>query len=274
MPVLRLPKDEIYYETAGSGSPALVFIHGYTCDHTDWEFQVKHFAATNRVVALDLRGHGSSTRNDPDCSIESLARDTGSLIEALDIDRAVLIGHSMGCRVAFETYVQNKGPVRGIVFIDGSRMGSGDPGEVAKTVRQTIEKSGFQAYARGNFAGMFFDDANAALKVRLIERAAGMEPEFGTRLRCAFPGWDAAKMESALSEIKVPLLLIQSTGIDASGKRYSLKTGENTPWFDLVRKHVKNARIEVIPGRGHFVMLEAPDATNRLVASFVAQLKK
>ena len=271
---MRLKEADIYYESTGIGAPPLVFIHGFTCDHSDWDFQVKRLSSTNQVVTCDLRGHGQSTGDRQDCTIEDLAQDTGNLLKSLSLREAVLIGHSMGCRVALETYLQNPHLVAGIAFVDGSQRGKGNPKDAVETVRSAIEKIGYPAYARNTFANMFFGDYDVSLKDRIIDRALRLNPEFGIGLRSNFAGWDAAKMETALLKLKVPLLLIQSTGINASNERYSLKKGETTSWTDLVKSIVPTALIEIIPGHGHFIMLEDPDGTNELIASFTALLKK
>jgi pimeloyl-ACP methyl ester carboxylesterase len=67
----------------------------------------------------------------------------------------------------------------------------------------------------------------------------------------------------------VLLLVIQSD--DHARAHASLVPGANTPWFEMVRSHAPHAQVEVVPGVGHFTMLEAPDAVNRLLAAFVAK---
>jgi pimeloyl-ACP methyl ester carboxylesterase len=272
MPVLHLKEADIYYESTGNVNPPLVFIHGFTCDHTDWDFQVKRLSGTNRVITIDLRGHGQSTGDKPGCTIEDMARDTVSLLNSLNVRDAILIGHSMGCRVCLETPMQNPKLVAGVVLVDGSYQVRGNPADVAETMRKALEKTGYPAYARDTFGGMFFGDYDVALKNHAVARALKLDPEFGISLRSSFAGYDASKMEPSLAALKVPLLVIQSTGVDAKSERYSLKKGDTNPWLDMVKRLVPSSRIEILPGRGHFVMLEAPDAVNELIASFAAQL--
>lgn len=62
MPIMRLKEAGIYYESTGTDKPPRVFIHGFTCDHSDWDFQVKRFSGMNQVVTCDLRGHGRTDR--------------------------------------------------------------------------------------------------------------------------------------------------------------------------------------------------------------------
>ncbi|MDG7041724.1 MAG: alpha/beta hydrolase [Nitrososphaerota archaeon] len=273
MPFASMNGINLYYESTGVGDPALIFIHGYTCDHTDWDLQVKLFASRYRVITVDLRGHGESTGNMTSGTIDDFTGDVSTLMKSLNLSKVALIGHSMGCRVALATYLQNPKSVVGVVLVEGSQMGKGDPSQATMAARKRIEELGFQQYAGRRFAGMFFGEHNPALKDRIIARAMRLDPNYGTRVGSAFPGWDAANIERALSNLKVPLLVIQSTGQDDKLQYYSLRSSDNTPWLSLVRKIVPTARVEVIPGHGHFIMLEAPDETNELIDSFVKELK-
>jgi hypothetical protein len=85
---------EIRYEVAGSGEPALVFVHGWSCDRSYWRAQVDHFAASHRTVALDLGGHGESSLGREDWTMASFAGDVRAVVEALDLRGVVLVGHS------------------------------------------------------------------------------------------------------------------------------------------------------------------------------------
>lgn len=85
-------------------------------------------------------------------------------------------------------------------------------------------------------------------------------------------GWDARYMESALSRVDVPLLVLQSTYINTERVRVALQPEQSTPWLELVRAHAPAAQIEIISGVGHFSMLEAPDAVNRAIAEFLIRI--
>ena len=81
-------------------------------------------------------------------------------------------------------------------------------------------------------------------------------------------------METALSSVKIPLLVIQSTGLNKNLERYSLNKGDNTSWTDLVKRLVPEAKIEIIPGHGHFIMLESPIETTQLIISFIEKIRQ
>lgn len=86
------------YLEAGSGTPFLM-VPGWSQTAAQWYHQIRHFAATHRVIAVDMRGHGESDRPDHGYRIHRLSQDLRELILGLDLDDIVLMGHSMGCSV-------------------------------------------------------------------------------------------------------------------------------------------------------------------------------
>ena len=88
--------------------------------------------------------------------------------------------------------------------------------------------------------------------------------------------WDSEVAERALTSAKVPVTVLQSTHLDESRKRVPLQPGETTPWLELIRQLVPHAQIEIVPGVGHFTMIEAADEVNRhmetMLDSLVAKL--
>jgi pimeloyl-ACP methyl ester carboxylesterase len=94
-----------------------------------------------------------------------------------------------------------------------------------------------------------------------------LPPEIGANLFPAMVRWDAAHVEAALAAVRVPLLVIQTTTLNAERKRIPLKAGDTTPWLELVRSRVPQARVEVLPGLGHFAQIDAAQQVNALIGS-------
>ena len=260
----------LFREILGSGTPPLVLVHSFACSHLDWRPQVEHFSKTHTVVAPDLRGHGKSSGTPADCSIETYGADLAALLAELKLPPAVLVGHSMGCRVVLQAALEAPGRVAGLVLIDGSKIGTGDPDTAERVVREQIKATGYGAFARRLFEDMFVAASNAALKGPIIERALDLPPEIGAELFARMVGWDARHMERALAGAKAPLLVIQSTSVNAQRVRMPLKAGETTPWLDLVRARAPAARVEIVTGVGHFPQIEAPQRVNALIEEFAA----
>lgn len=249
---------------AGSGGRPIAFVHGFACDREDWRAQVEYFSATRQVIACDLPGHGASPGGAADCSIERFGDEVAALLEDLDAP-ALLVGHSLGCRVVLQAYRRTPSRVAALALIDGSRMGTGDPEQAASAMRAAIDFTGFAAFAEPFIAQMFLKRTPAALAI--VERARRLPAQIGATLFPAMVRWDAQWMEESLAAVRVPLLVIQSTTLNAERKRVPLKPGDTTPWLDLVRSRAPQARIEVISGIGHFAQIEAPDKVNALIAA-------
>lgn len=274
MPYLELPDARIFYQSRGDGDPPIVFVHGALCAHEDWNPQFEYFGARQRVVACDLRGHGKSTVAEPNsCSIESFAADVVALLRALDLPPAVLVGHSMGCRVVLEANLQAPERVVALVLNDGSRMGQGDPEEAERKARADMAAA-YESVAGNLFTGMFIETSDPQLRDRLVRRALAVPQAVGMAFFPRMMKWDASRSAEALAQVRVPMLVLQSTIVDARRVRVSLQPGDDNYWFAAVREHAPAARIQIVPGVGHFTMLEAPDEVIRAIEGLLDSVPK
>jgi pimeloyl-ACP methyl ester carboxylesterase len=244
-----------------------VFVHGFLCSHEDWKFQLKELQQSHEVVACDLRGHGATPGRPHEVSIEHFGGDVAALVNNLELTKPVLIGHSMGCRVVLEANRLMPERIGGIVLVDGSRFGTGDPAAAEAAAQAQIAQTGYTAWATELFRQMFLEQTPAT--ERLVQRAVRQSAEIGGALWPRSARWDAGTLEPALAAVRAPVLVIQTTTRDpATGKRGPMQAGQTSPWLELLRKSV-NAKIEVLPNLGHFPQLEAPERVNALIADFV-----
>lgn len=111
----------LYYEVQGEG-PVLVFCYGLLCRREHWHHQIQHFLPNYRVVTFDYRGHHSSGRpaNDRHLTIEWCANDLADVLNHLDIQDAVVLGHSMGVPIVSRFLAESPSRVRAAVFICGT----------------------------------------------------------------------------------------------------------------------------------------------------------
>lgn len=261
----------LFQEVAGVGEPALVFVHGLTCDHTDWVEQVAHFSPRHRCVSVDLPGHGRSPADGRALTIERFIDALAEHVADLD-GPLVLFGHSMGCRVAIGTANRIGDRVVGVVAVDGSSFASGDPEAVRAAVLEKVDATGLRAMLEGMFRQMFTDASPPELVDAVMRRALAFDPVLGPGLIADMAAWDAACSNAMLDAVRVPLLAIQSTAVDASRNRRVLAPGETSPWTEAIEARVPGARIALLPGVGHFTMNEAPEPVNAQIGEFLSGL--
>ena len=259
----------MYCLRAGEGKPPFVFVHGFACAHEDWRAQTEHFSSSHLVVACDLRGHGRTPGAPAECSIERYGADVAELLGTLDAP-AVLVGHSMGCRVVLEANQLASRRVAAIALVDGSRMGAGDPDQAGEAMRAAIEFAGFETFADALFTQMFLEPS-APHALDIIKRAKRLPAEVGAALFPSMARWDAGKFASAIAAVRCPMLAIQSTSMSPERKRAPMRAGQTSAWLDLLREQVRGVRIEILPGLGHFPQIEAPDRVNALLETLTAQ---
>ena len=97
MPVLHLEDVDLYYELAGEGQPILL-IYGLGSSSRDWEKQIEFFASRYQLIAVDIRGHGKSSKPPGPYSVLQFAGDVVQLLEALEVGPVHVVGISMGER--------------------------------------------------------------------------------------------------------------------------------------------------------------------------------
>jgi len=116
----------IHYVNYGKGSEALVLIHGWTMNVDNWRDQIPDFAKRNRVIAIDLTGHGLSDKPQINYSMDLFARAVDAVLRDAKVKRAVLVGHSMGTPIAREFYRKYPEKTLAIVIVDGALRPFGD----------------------------------------------------------------------------------------------------------------------------------------------------
>lgn len=255
----------------GSGAPPIVLIHGFGCARSDWDPQVEHFSARHETVAVDLGGHGTSPGGPEHRRLETHGADVAALMDALDLPPSVIVGHSMGCRVALEAAARRPRRAKALILVDGSRLG--DAGSTLwKQRAETLQKLGYERFVMAAFGQMFGADFDKEQARAIMVRAAQRPADICGPLFVDIGRYDAENMGTLLAGVAVPLLAIQTTVTRPDGRRESLKAGETSPYLDMLRAEVKGAQIEIIPGIGHFPTLERPAETNAIMERFIGAL--
>ena len=246
----------IAYQVGGSGNPALVFVHGWCCDKSYWEAQVPHFAREHKVVTIDLAGHGESGLDRKTWTMSAFGEDVVAVVNELDLDEVVLIGHSMGGLVIAEAARRMPERVIGLVgadtFWNVERMGT----------QEEIDE--FLARLRANFAEvtrefvkstMFTPTSDPVLVERVVADMSAAPPEVGLG---AVEGMSKQDLALAFEEVQAPIRCISAD-----------KSPINV---EAAQRHASSFEVVFMPEVGHFVMIEDTETFNRLLAKIVKEL--
>lgn len=116
----KLEGARVHYKSWGKGKDALVLVHGWGCNLNHWRDQIPDFAKRNRVIALDLPGHGESDKPQQLAyTMDLFANAIDAVMRDAKVERAVVMGHSMGTPVARQFYRKYPQKTLGIVIVDG-----------------------------------------------------------------------------------------------------------------------------------------------------------
>jgi pimeloyl-ACP methyl ester carboxylesterase len=245
-------------------------VHGFACSLNDWEEQLSGLSPSFRCVALDLPGHGDSAEPEV-ISIEMMGAAVNQVKDVIAAASTILVGHSMGCRVIVEAFQQSGANVSGLVFVDGSFLGS-DLQSSMKRTKAAIDRAGMDAFTQQFFSDMVLENGNPYLRARLIERAQNLNARFREKLFLDLIRWEAIELRNALKKIGVPALVIQSTNLNSDLRRVSIEMGMTTAWMNAVASSVQNSHARVIPNAGHMTMIEAPQGVNDAIKEFAARI--
>ena len=259
----------IHHVIAGHAHPPVVFVHGFACDHTDWDAPVARLMPRHQTVAVDLRGHGASPGSAADCSIERYGADVAEVMRALNLPPAIIVGHSMGCRVAVEAALQAPSHAKALVLVDGSQFAAGTGPAMRVAFAQP---NGFATMAQGLFKDMFTAKSDPETIEKVVDRALRLPREVGEKMLMDLQRYDEHRLTASLSSLRIPAMAIQATYSNEKRQRSTMKKGQTSPYLDMVRAAVPRIRIEIVADTGHFPQLDEPEQTNALLDRFLAAL--
>ena len=248
----------------------LIFVHGLRCDAADWSVQMDFLKEVATCVAVDLARDGDE-RSPARSLVEAMAERVNDVREAAGMPPAVLVGHSMGCRVAVEAARLLPDAIRGLVLIEGSRRAVGDADEAVRRWRNRSAKEN-KARLMHDFAGMFSEATPDVFRDRVLRRAAALSGGYATRLVADMTRWDATEAPAALRSICAPILILQSTRKEPGGERRPIGAEGDSAWLRLVAEEAADSQVIRLDGIGHFPQVEAPIIVNGAIASFVTRL--
>ena len=261
----RLNELRIHYEDYGSGPEALIFIHGWACDLTFWRGQEPVYTNPNRrALLIDLPGHGLSDKPHRAYPIEFFARAIEAVMRDAQVERAVLIGHSLGGPIAYAFLRLFPEKAKALVLVDAfvSRHMAGPPDRAATAAYFARIASSFQGPAGEK---IFAQRVESCFSEQTPE---ALRAEIRAKMY-ATPKYVRIAALSSISSLHPPpadeIFDLPAIAIQAA----ELHTQER---FELMRTIFTRMQLDRWEGAGHFLMLEDPARFNREVEQFLAPI--
>jgi pimeloyl-ACP methyl ester carboxylesterase len=233
----------IYYESAGSGKPALLFVHGWIGNCRWWDGTRDAFAQDYQIVTLDLGGHGKSGKDRGEYSVRSYAEDIKAVADALKLEKIVLVGHSMSGSHVVEACALMPQRVARIIFVDTLANLEQPPNmEVMKPFFEAMRASYERTIPPTFRQYMFKPESPESAIQRVVCEALATPVERAIAMLKPFYTTD---IRPAAMQVKVPVRAVQ---------------GDLEPTNEAGnRKYFRDYSFEKIPGVGHYPMFEKPE---------------
>ncbi|KQY64660.1 MULTISPECIES: alpha/beta fold hydrolase [unclassified Nocardioides] len=244
------PDALVWFHDTASELPVVILLHGLAGHALEWAGTIEALASRFRVVSIEQRGHGSSTRRPDDVSREAYVADVVAVIEELETDDVFLIGHSLGAHTAMLVAARHPRLVGRLVMLEGGLGGEGP--ESVDAVHEWlagwpapfIDSDDFVQFFGGNPV------VGRAWAEGLEERDDGLWPQ-----------WDADTLTAALAPVAEREYVEEWAAVTAPTL---LVRGENGmipgDQFDRMLMARPETRLVTVPHAGHDVHLEQPTA--------------
>jgi len=263
--VLGFDGGTLAWESAGEG-PDVVFLHPGLWDSRVWDEQFGVFSRTYRVLRFDFRGYGRSSRPESGRPYSHVA-DLAAILDAAGVDRAALIGNSLGGRVAIDFALTHPDRVTALV-LTATNVGGFEETEEEAQEHAPLEREIEEAVQGG--------DVERAMELELSVWATGLgtDDPAGARIRqVAFENLHLITMDESgetrladafqrLPEIDVPTLVLPADHDPPVFRRLCREVAGGIP----------NARLVQIPETDHVIPMRRPDEFNRVVLGFLGEV--
>jgi pimeloyl-ACP methyl ester carboxylesterase len=278
LPVKHIEIDgiDVAYVDSGGDGPPIVFVHGLSSYMGFWEYQLPHFAQGHRVLALDLPGYGASARPDAAFTPPWYADFVADWMDVVAAPRAIVVGHSLGGQIALTLALNHPERVSSLVLSAPAGFERFDAGAIAWMKAYWTEDRALgtsETEIRATMTRAVFNHTDAGVE-RLIEERVRMAktPEFrGTAVAVSrsIAGMLDFPVRARLGEIRVPTLIIYGTD-DRMIPNPVFNGGRTRTIAEAGRDAIPGAELVMIPGAGHTVHHDAPEAWNTAVDEFLA----
>jgi len=253
----KLDDVRVHYFNYGKGAEALVLIHGWTQSADSWRDNVADFAKRNRVIVVELPGHGQSDKPQTTYTMDYFARAVDAVLRDAHVKRAVLVGHSMGTPVARQFYRKYPEKVLGIVIVDGALRPFGNKALMDQMI--------------ANFRGPKYRDTISQMFAMMS--GPGITPEAQQRIKASADNTPQFVLASAFEGMADPSIWGEDK-IDVPVLAIMAKNPFYGPNLEeTYRLLAPKMDFQMWEGVGHFIMMEKPKEFDTAVIGWLDKNK-
>ncbi len=254
---IATPQGHIGYTEAGSG-PALVFLHGVGSDKRVWAEQIAHFSPHYRAIAFDYPGYGESDLSAVPLGRPEIAAALWAALTALGVERAHLVGLSMGGVIALEMWRQGAARIASLTLADTFAWHP-QADMLVKRSHDAIQTMTMRAFAEARVGGLLGPHATEASRAAVIEQMGGIDK--GTYHWSTLAVWTPDD-RADLPAIALPTLVLVGEHDHVTPLALS----------ETLAAGIAGARLVVLPDAGHISNLDNPAAFAAAIDAFLARV--
>ncbi|MFO0811331.1 MAG: alpha/beta hydrolase [Gemmataceae bacterium] len=246
---------KVHYKSLGEGTTAVVFIHGWCCDHTVWRDQAPALSSKVRTLYIDLPGYGLSDKPKMNYTMDVFANAVDVVLRDAGVERATLVGHSMGTPVVRQCFRRFPAKTKALVFVDGALRPYFKTPADAEPFLSRFKEETFRTDAPRFLMGMLPADA-PALRDHIAKLVANAGPQAAIS---SFHGMVDPKIWTD-DPVNVPAQALMA------------KLPQWTPEYkEYVKKLVPGLDYREFDGVGHFLFMEKPKEVNAALVEFLTK---
>jgi len=230
-------------DSRGAGGLPVLFAHSFAGDLTHWDSALEHLNPKRRAVAFDFRGHGRSPSVLGRHSYDELAKDIGAIADAQELERFVLVGHSMGAAIAAEFAARHPRQVETLILVDPPPATGAIPAAQVPQIHEALEQDPY-AVVEQFWNQQMFIDSHPEVQQRLLAALRKMTRRAAIELT----------REAFAVDTSIPLRRY-------AGPKFAIVTPRNDAPLSL-HHAVPGVEHVVVTGTGHWIHLDKPDEFN------------
>jgi pimeloyl-ACP methyl ester carboxylesterase len=255
-----------YLDEGPMGAPTIIFLHGFPFNKSMWDTQIETFKDQFRVIAYDIRGHGDSEAGTENFSIEKFTDDLLALMHALEIEKPILCGLSMGGYIVLNAVVRYPKLFSAIVLCDTQCMADNTEtrGKRMEAIH-SINTEGVEKYTEGSIKNLFAPQSFSEKKQEIAAiRAMMLQTSKQSLSYTLFALSERKGTCSKLQDIEIPVLILVGKEDKITPPSVSI----------LMHEKIQGSLLKIIENAGHLSNLENPQEFNTQLDRFVQQVAK